>query len=290
MRILWRMFLICVVFSCAFPSTLAQEELSEERIPIAILDLDALGTTPEEAQAISERLRARFLDRTSFDVVERRKMNTIFEEIGFQLSGACNTEECAVQIGRMLGVRKIIFGSISKIGSTYSLMIRMVDMETARIEYVAEADESSIDDIFMESTYQVSWKIEQAYLQDRYPDLPIVLTTKQWIDSDWLRFHSDVSLPVDERFISINYPDAARTLTKIVYPHQPENLEHDVEVVVEATLITDGWLASFKITADDENRWIRDIVYQAFVQWRFAPLGGGDRVDRVIITFRFRKK
>ena len=57
----------------------------------------------------------------------------VLKEQGFQQSG-CTTDECMVQIGRLIGVQKIIGGSISKVGNIYSVSSRIVNVETGEIE------------------------------------------------------------------------------------------------------------------------------------------------------------
>ena len=59
-------------------------------------------------------------------------MNTVLKEQGFQQSG-CTTDECAVQIGQLLGVQQLISGSIGKIGDIYSISIKIIDIETSEI-------------------------------------------------------------------------------------------------------------------------------------------------------------
>ena len=60
-------------------------------------------------------------------------MQEVLKEQGFQQSG-CTTDECIVEIGRLIGVEKIISGSISKIGNIYSVSSRLVNVETGEIE------------------------------------------------------------------------------------------------------------------------------------------------------------
>ena len=70
---------------------------------------------------------------TAEDALEREMMEEVLKEQGFQQSG-CSTDECMVQIGRLIGVQKIIGGSISKVGNIYSVSSRIVNVETGEIE------------------------------------------------------------------------------------------------------------------------------------------------------------
>lgn len=128
----------------------------QQPVLVAVLDLDALGIPDSQAQAISERLRIYLGEHTQFTVLERNKMDDIFLEVNFQLSGACNTDDCIVQIGKVLGVQKMIAGSVSVVGSLYSLQARIIDVESSRIERQAFVDVNGIEDVLQKATKQVA--------------------------------------------------------------------------------------------------------------------------------------
>ena len=77
---------------------------------------------------------------------KREMMEEIIKEQGFQQSG-CSTDECMVEVGKLIGVEKIVGGSISKVGRTYSVSSRIVSVETGKIlkgatyDYKGEIDE-----------------------------------------------------------------------------------------------------------------------------------------------------
>jgi len=66
-------------------------------------------------------------------------MEEVLKEQGFQQTG-CITDECMVRVGRLIGVQKIIGGSISKVGNIYSVSSRIVNVETGEIENIAVFD------------------------------------------------------------------------------------------------------------------------------------------------------
>ncbi len=135
--------LLLLVGCLAVPGTVSAEiePQQQEPITVGVIDLDVNNVDVGEARAVSERLRT-WLGRTGvFQVIERNQMDTIMEELGFQYSGACNTDECVVQVGQMLGATKMIAGSISMVGTLYSLQVRIVDIGTSRIEHTSFRDE-----------------------------------------------------------------------------------------------------------------------------------------------------
>ena len=86
------------------------------------------------ARNITDRFSYELSKTKRFDIVELEMIEKILNEQGFQTSG-CVTDECAVEIGQMIGVSQIVAGSISKIEGLYSLNIRLIDVKTGKIIY-----------------------------------------------------------------------------------------------------------------------------------------------------------
>ncbi|MFC1529809.1 CsgG/HfaB family protein [Gemmatimonadota bacterium] len=134
----------------------SSEQEPQEQLTIGVIELVANGVEDTEARAITDRLRT-WLGRTgAFQVIERNRMVEIMEEMGFQESGACNTDECVVQVGQVLGASKMIAGSVSKVGSLYSLQIRMIDIATSRIEHPLFEDVNGIESVLQDVTQNLA--------------------------------------------------------------------------------------------------------------------------------------
>ena len=106
-----------------------------DRIPIAILDLDAKGVGLKKgvADVVTESVRYEFSKQKDFDLVAREKMEQLAKEKAFQLSG-CTDISCAVQIGKALNVKKMVVGSVGKLGLKYLVFLRVVDVEKENVE------------------------------------------------------------------------------------------------------------------------------------------------------------
>lgn len=101
------------------------------REKIAVLDLEGVGASESETAALSERLREVILKTGRFSMVNRSQMNRILEEQAFQQAG-CTGQNCAVQVGRILGVRKIVAGKAVKVADgMWLLSAALLDAETA---------------------------------------------------------------------------------------------------------------------------------------------------------------
>ncbi|MCK5520832.1 MAG: SUMF1/EgtB/PvdO family nonheme iron enzyme, partial [Candidatus Marinimicrobia bacterium] len=100
---------------------------------VAILDLEPKGLSTIEAEILSGKLRQATVDSRLFEVVDRGNMDAILEEQSVQLSG-CISGECVVQVGQLLGVVKIISGTVGKFGSLYTISLTLTDIESGKIE------------------------------------------------------------------------------------------------------------------------------------------------------------
>ena len=136
--------------SAAKPDPIQPKHRSKEvvdKINLAILDLDAVSISTEESVVLTNRLRSEVFSTNRFVLVERNEMNEILKEQGFQLTG-CTSSECLVEAGQLLNVNQMIGGSIGKIGNTYTIEIRLIDISTGKILAMAAEDiQGRIDDV-----------------------------------------------------------------------------------------------------------------------------------------------
>ncbi|HKI99686.1 MAG TPA: kelch repeat-containing protein [bacterium] len=122
---------------CATPGFAAPPTGPAQKAPgngkelIAVMDLDGVGTTDVEQQAITDRLREMMLKTGRFTLVDRSQMKALLDEQALQQAG-CTGQECAVQVGQILGVRKIVTGKVVKLAPTaWQISAMMLNVETA---------------------------------------------------------------------------------------------------------------------------------------------------------------
>ena len=99
---------------------------------IAVLDFKSNGISISEASSISEKLRTELFNNSDYRVVERDKLEAILEEKGLMQSGIVSDKNI-VNVGGLIGVDRIVVGTINKIGKLYSLSARIVKVETGEI-------------------------------------------------------------------------------------------------------------------------------------------------------------
>ncbi len=114
---------------------------------IAVMDFEGKNVSKADASALTDRLRAELFLTGKFVVLEREKMDAILKEQQFQLSG-CTSDACAVEAGQLLAVEQIVSGSVSKVGQTFSVTARLIDVEKGNLLGVGTCDlRSDIGDL-----------------------------------------------------------------------------------------------------------------------------------------------
>ncbi len=119
---------------------------------IALLPFENKKIDKEDSEILTSILESEFSKKPQFTVLERSQMDAILQEQGFQASGACSSSECQVEIGQLLGVEYLIVGSMGKLGSTYILTAKLLDVQTGEIIRSSnQTSKGSIDNMITKS-------------------------------------------------------------------------------------------------------------------------------------------
>gem|GEM_PF-1118257 len=121
-----------------------------ERLRVVVNDLDANGVSAQVARVVSDHLRVKLIETRRFVIPEREKMEAVLAEqsVGLTL-GQCFSQECAIELGRLLQANKMVVGTVSLLNQTYSISIRFLDLETGAAEFSAEEKCQNMDDLFL---------------------------------------------------------------------------------------------------------------------------------------------
>ena len=104
---------------------------SEEKTKIAVLDFKAIGSKidREFGEGVSEILRTALIKTGKYTVIERSQLKKVIDELKIQRTQYFD-EKTAIRIGKLVGAKTVVIGSIVKFGVTYTLTPRFVDVET----------------------------------------------------------------------------------------------------------------------------------------------------------------
>ncbi|MEK7393415.1 MAG: CsgG/HfaB family protein, partial [Fibrobacterota bacterium] len=134
-------------------SAVVSVDSSATRVPsLAVMPLQGRSLQPEEAEVLCEALTSKLKSLGHAHVIERSQIDKILAEQGFQKSGACEKSECAVEVGRLAGIDQMVVGSVGKLGNTWSMVVRMVSVQTGEILASAQdTREGQVDVLLRES-------------------------------------------------------------------------------------------------------------------------------------------
>ena len=105
----------------------------DTRPTVAILDFEGQGISAQEVQTLTERMRSEIGSTNAIRLIERKAIESIMAEQGLAQSG-CVSDECAAEVGQLLGVQFMINGTIGKLGDKYTIDVKMFSVETGEAE------------------------------------------------------------------------------------------------------------------------------------------------------------
>ncbi len=124
-KIMIYMFLTCFIAGFVWSQ--------DTRPTIAILDFEGHGISVQEVQTLTERMRSEIGSTNAVRLIERKAIESIMAEQGLAQSG-CVSDECAAEVGQLLGVQFMINGTIGKLGDTFTIDVKMFSVETGATE------------------------------------------------------------------------------------------------------------------------------------------------------------
>ena len=138
-----------------------------KQFTIAVMNLQAKGVSQVEAEVLSEKLRSHIIQVVSsaeykqmegkdqYQVVEREQMDKIFEEFDLQSVG-CVSDSCAIEFGKMLQADRILQGTLGKVGQTFSISARILDVgSTKTVASITKDLRGTIDELISTTILEV---------------------------------------------------------------------------------------------------------------------------------------
>ena len=146
---------LCILFAIIFYNI----SFSESKNPtIAILDFESQVIEDSDVKTLSERMRTEIGNTNAVRLIERKAVEKIMAEQGFQQSG-CTSDECAAEVGQLLGVQFMISGAIGKMGDKYTIDCKMFSVETGETVRAKNATfEGDISGLLIEMQI-LAWEI-----------------------------------------------------------------------------------------------------------------------------------
>lgn len=135
----------------AIPNYVWAQNVAAELPNIALIPIVGdRSVSAEQLNFLTGKFAAELMTTKSFRVLDRSKMDFILQEQGFQQSGACNSSECQVQMGQLLGVDAIVAGNLVRFGGKYAFRADYIDVSLGQVLYTSEVDKSGeLEDVYV---------------------------------------------------------------------------------------------------------------------------------------------
>lgn len=149
--------LLILVFSTFMPCKAGADF---RKTKIAVLDFKLQGNeyeTKDMGAIVAEWFITAFVKEGRFEVVERGLLKKILGEQQLAMTGVVD-ESTATKIGKLLGVKIIISGSVMKLENILEINARIIDVETASIiaaENVKSSQAAKLQDLVVQMSEKI---------------------------------------------------------------------------------------------------------------------------------------
>lgn len=177
---------ILVSASAGLAQTAPPVPSSEPRAQVvAVLPFSTIGHDSTAGIILSDAVAMEILRTRKARVLERSQIKSILEEQGLQQSGLCDAQECAIEVGRILGVQRIVVGSVGKLGNTNTMTLRLVDVGSSEIlGFASERTEGRLESLLQNAVrHAVESMFPLAATPGPAASLPAAATSSAQADS-----------------------------------------------------------------------------------------------------------
>jgi len=114
--------------------SLAVLSIAKEPLQLGVRDFSSESGDSAISKQFSAALTSVLVKSGKFHILERERMAMILSEQTFQQSGACNSETCQVEVGRLLGVEYLVVGSLARVEGKVAVNASLLSMQTGEIK------------------------------------------------------------------------------------------------------------------------------------------------------------
>ena len=119
------------LYSVVFLTVISVNAEDSARKSFGFTQLAASGIDDASAGTFSQQLRGEIEKIGLYSILEFSEIETLLAQQN--LPHSCSDLHCAVVTGQLLGVEYFGFGSIGKVGKTYTISMQLVDVRSGRI-------------------------------------------------------------------------------------------------------------------------------------------------------------
>lgn len=107
-----------------------------QKITIALFDLEVGKGVDIEAKALTDQISVQLAAMPKVKIVNREEMRLVANEQRMSLSGLVD-DSAAVKLGAFLSAQQVIVGRASRVGQSFFLVLKLIDVETTEQSVVS---------------------------------------------------------------------------------------------------------------------------------------------------------
>ncbi len=170
-------FLVAAILFSGYSRMLIAQEKKKSNPTLAVLPFSSAGVKDYEAVSLSNRLHSELVKTKRFQVVEIEKVEALLQEIAFRQSGIFR-EEYVAQVGKMLGAQMMVTGSVGKVGNTYTVDVRIINVRNRRVIFAKTSNSTGKIDALLQLMNEIAWEL--AYPKSKQQQLTEDKGGKKW--------------------------------------------------------------------------------------------------------------
>jgi TolB-like protein len=135
-------FTACLAASVPALGQDAPAEPAEEGCSVAVLDLQGKGLDDSQmhvAQILTDSIATELSASTECRIITQADIASMLDFEATKMATCSDAaESCIAEIGGALGVQRVVAGSVGKIGTTYTIQLRLIDIHEANVDKRAD--------------------------------------------------------------------------------------------------------------------------------------------------------
>ncbi len=104
-------------------------------VSLAVLDLTGTGVTNQTAANLTQVLSTELKRIDGTSVVSRADILAMMQLQEQKMLAGCDDASCLAEIGGALGVEQLVAGNVGKVGDTFIIALRLINVKTVRVEH-----------------------------------------------------------------------------------------------------------------------------------------------------------
>lgn len=167
-----RWFLLCLVVlagSLAFGQSYKKVPVSDQKTQIAVMDFTpGDGVDQSTVEGLADMLINALFSTGHYTIIEKSELDKVFREQGISKNHV--TEETALRVGKMAGVKTLVLGTVNKTRVSslreFNIDARIVNVETSELISLASVTKTG-GDSFEEMIGQLAKQLDEKIYQPK---------------------------------------------------------------------------------------------------------------------------